>query len=129
MSMFRHLLGVVITLLFVLLTCAVILPILVLALLKVGLPSARWQALCNRWLDWLASLWMDANARHQQLLLPTQLEIEGLENLSKQEWYMMVANHQSWVDILLLLRLIMAPVRQTSRQPLHRHPLKNHCQL
>ena len=34
MSIFRHLLGVVITLLFVLLTCAVILPILVLALLK-----------------------------------------------------------------------------------------------
>ena len=103
--MFRHLLGVVITLLFILLTCAVILPILVLALLKVGLPFARWQALCNRWLDWLASLWMDANARHQQLLLPTQLDIEGLDNLSKQEWYMMVANHQSWVDILLLLRI------------------------
>jgi 1-acyl-sn-glycerol-3-phosphate acyltransferase len=69
------------------------------------LPFARWQALCNRWLDWLASLWMDANARHQELLLPTRLEIEGLENLSKQEWYMMVANHQSWVDILLLLRI------------------------
>jgi 1-acyl-sn-glycerol-3-phosphate acyltransferase len=73
--------------------------------LKVGLPIPRWQAVCNRWLDWLASLWMDANARHQQLLLPTRLEIEGLENLSKQEWYMMVANHQSWVDILLLLRI------------------------
>lgn len=105
MSKFRHLLGVVITLLFVLLTSAVFLPIMVLALLKVCFPFARWQALCNRCLDWLASHWMDANARHQQLLLPTRLEIEGLDNLSKQEWYMMVANHQSWVDILLLLRI------------------------
>lgn len=105
MSIFRHLTGVVTTLLFILLTSAVFLPIMVLALLKVSLPFARWQALCNRWLDWLASLWMDANARHQELLLPTRLEIEGLENLSKQEWYMMVANHQSWVDILLLLRI------------------------
>ncbi len=105
MSKFRHLLGAVITLLFVLLTSAVFLPIMVLALLKVCFPFAPWQALCNRWLDWLASHWMDANARHQQWLLPTQLEIEGLDNLSKQEWYMMVANHQSWVDILLLLRI------------------------
>lgn len=105
MSKFRHLLGVVTTLLFILLTSAVFLPLMVLALLKVCFPVARWQALCNRYLDWLASHWMDANARHQQLLLPTQLEIEGLENLSKQEWYMMVANHQSWVDILLLLRI------------------------
>jgi 1-acyl-sn-glycerol-3-phosphate acyltransferase len=105
MSKFRHLLGVVTTLLFILLTSAVFLPLMVLALLKVCFPVASWQALCNRYLDWLASLWMDANARHQQLLLPTQLDIEGLENLSKQEWYMMVANHQSWVDILLLLRI------------------------
>lgn len=105
MSKLLHLLGIVTTLLFVLLTSAVFLPIMVLALLKVCLPFARWQVLCNRCLDWLASLWMDANAGHQALLLPTQLEIEGLENLSKQEWYMMVANHQSWVDILLLLRI------------------------
>ena len=105
MSIFRHLLGVVITLLFVVLTSAVIVPIMVLALMKVSIPFARWQAWCNRWLDWLASHWMDANARHQQLLLPTHLEIQGLENLSRQEWYMMVANHQSWVDILLLLRI------------------------
>ncbi|HSC67523.1 MAG TPA: acyltransferase [Cellvibrio sp.] len=105
MPIFRHLLGVVTTLLFVVLTCAVILPILVLAVFKVALPFPRWQALCNRMLDWLASLWMEANARHQQFLLPTQLDIHGLDNLSTREWYMMVANHQSWVDILLLLRI------------------------
>jgi 1-acyl-sn-glycerol-3-phosphate acyltransferase len=105
MSMFRHLLGVVITLLFILLTSAVFLPIMVLALLKVCVPLARWQALCNRWLDWVASLWMGANAGHQALLLPTHVAINGLENVSRQEWYMMVANHQSWVDILLLLRI------------------------
>lgn len=105
MAIFRHFIGVVTTLLFILLTSAVFLPLMVLALLKVCIPFPRWQALCNRWLDWLASVWMDANAGHQALLLPTQLKIEGLENLSKQEWYMMVANHQSWVDILLLLRI------------------------
>lgn len=104
MPVFRHLVGVVTTLLFILLTSAVFVPIMVLALLKVGFPFTRWQALCNRWLDGLASLWMGATAWHQAVLLPTQLEVEGLEDLSRLEWYMMVANHQSWVDILLLLR-------------------------
>lgn len=105
MFRFSHLLGVVVTLLFILLTSAVFLPIMVLALFKVAIPVARWQVLCNRYLDWLASHWMDANARHQQWLLPTRLDVEGLENLNTKEWYMMVANHQSWVDILLLLRI------------------------
>lgn len=103
MPVFRHLVGVITTLLFVLFTSAVFVPLMVLALLKICLPFTRWQALCNRWLDGLASLWMGANAFHQAVLLPTQVDVEGLDDLSQQEWYMMVANHQSWVDILLLL--------------------------
>lgn len=103
MPVFRHLVGVITTLLFILLTSAVFVPLMVLALLKICLPFTRWQALCNRWLDGLASLWMGANAFHQAVLLPTQVDVEGLDDLSQQEWYMMVANHQSWVDILLLL--------------------------
>jgi len=105
MSIVRHLLGVTITLLFVLLTSLVFLPIIALALLKLLVPIVAWQAWCNRRLDWLASLWMDANARHQALFLPTRLQLDGMEGLSEQEWYMMIANHQSWVDILVLLRV------------------------
>lgn len=105
MSIFRNLIGILTTSLFMVLTAIVLIPILPLALLKLLLPSGRWQALCNLWLDWLASHWMDANARHQELLLPTELQVSGLENLKRDEWYMMIANHQSWVDILVLLRV------------------------
>jgi 1-acyl-sn-glycerol-3-phosphate acyltransferase len=101
----RHLLGVITTALFVVTTCIVFFPIILFALLKLLIPIGVWQAWCNRRLDWLASVWMDVNARHQSLLLPTQLHLDGLQDLSEQEWYMMVANHQSWVDILLLLRV------------------------
>jgi len=101
----RNFVGVLTTLLFVLLTGLVFTPLMVLALLKWIIPFTPWQAWCNHRLDWLASLWMDGNARHQSLLLPTELHIEGLDDLSRHEWYMMVANHQSWVDILVLLRV------------------------
>jgi len=101
----RHLTGVFTTLLFLVFTVIVFIPLLPLALFKWLLPFKPWRALSTRWLDWLASHWMDANAWHQSLLLPTVIDVEGLGNLSTSEWYMMIANHQCWVDILVLLRL------------------------
>jgi 1-acyl-sn-glycerol-3-phosphate acyltransferase len=105
MHLLRHFLGLLTTGLFLVLTMLVFIPLMPLALLKWLVPFAPWQALCNRGLGWLASHWMDANARHQSVLLPTEIRVEGLEGLNPNEWYMMVANHQSWVDILVLLRL------------------------
>ena len=104
MVLVRYFVGLLTTTLFFVLTVLVAIPIFPLALLKWLLPVGRWQVIVNRWLDWLASHWMDANARHQELLLPTRVKIEGLSGLSVDEWYMMIANHQSWVDILILLR-------------------------
>jgi 1-acyl-sn-glycerol-3-phosphate acyltransferase len=105
MSLVRHFIGIITTVLFVVLTLLVFIPLMPLALLKWLVPYAPWQVLCNRWLDWLASHWMDANARHQERLLPTQLRLEGVDTLTADDWYMMIANHQSWVDILVLLRV------------------------
>ena len=104
-SVASHCLGILTTLLFIVFTLIVFIPLLPLAFLKFLIPLPSWRVLCNRWLDWLASHWMDANALHQSLLLPTRLEVEGLQGLSIDDWYMMIANHQSWVDILVLLRV------------------------
>ena len=101
----RPFMGILITSLFVVFTVIVFIPLTPLALLKWLVPFTPWQVVCNRWLDWLASHWMDVNARHQSLLLPTQLQVEGMQGLSENEWYMMIANHQSWVDVLVLLRV------------------------
>jgi len=34
----------------------------------------------------------------------TRWEIEGLENLKRKDWYLVIANHQSWLDIVVLQR-------------------------
>lgn len=97
--------GILVTLIFVVLTVIIMVPLIVLAVLKLLVPFSPWQAFCNRWLDWLASHWMDANARQQSLLLPTRLNLGAIDGLSTDDWYMLIANHQSWVDILVLLRV------------------------
>ena len=40
-----------------------------------------------------------------QMLLPTKLNVTGLEELKLKDWYLVIANHQSWVDILVLQRV------------------------
>lgn len=105
MSIFRHFVGIATSLLFFLVTLLAMIPLLPLALSKRLVPYGAWQKYCNRWLDWIASRWMDLNSAHQNFLTGTAIEVEGDLNLRRDEWYMMISNHQSWVDILVLLRV------------------------
>jgi 1-acyl-sn-glycerol-3-phosphate acyltransferase len=101
----KHLKATLVTFLFSITTVMVFFPILILAVFKLLIPAVSCQKPIHRALDWCASQWMSFNNWQQQILLPTQIETEGLDNLSLEQWYLMVCNHQSWVDILVILRL------------------------
>jgi 1-acyl-sn-glycerol-3-phosphate acyltransferase len=105
MPFFRHLVGLITTLLFLAITLLALIPLLPLALMKRLVPFQAWQIFCNRCLDWIASTWVDLNSAHQAVLTRTRIQVEGDTDLRIDEWYMMIANHQSWVDILVLLRV------------------------
>jgi 1-acyl-sn-glycerol-3-phosphate acyltransferase len=109
MSKPSHLRGILVTAIFSLTIIMVTIPIVILAILKL-LPIARWQNGLNPWLDTMADTWIRVNNRQQGWLLPTQLQIESDVQLSRQEWYMLVANHQSWCDILVLMRTFDARI-------------------
>lgn len=104
MSFFNHLRGVLVTAIFSITIMMVTVPIVVLAILKL-IPIARWQNALNPGFDAMTDFWIATNNWQQHLLLPTRVEIEGEVQLSRQEWYMLVANHQSWCDILVLVRV------------------------
>lgn len=104
MSLVSHLRGVLTTLLFVLATVLAFVPLFPLSLLKL-IPFAPWQRLCRRWLDGIASAWISVNSWHQSWLAGARIELEGDLDLRRDEWYLMIANHQSWVDILAILRV------------------------
>ena len=56
-------------------------------------------------LDACAVGWISVNNFNQRLFSRTTLEVSGLEGLARNDWYLVIANHQSWVDILLLQRV------------------------
>ncbi|MCH1920849.1 acyltransferase [Shewanella sp. A3A] len=80
-------------------------PILLGSLVKL-IPLKPLQRVCSRFLDSCATGWISTNGLIEQLFHPVKLHIEAMPELSTQEWYMVIANHQSWVDILMLQRLL-----------------------
>jgi 1-acyl-sn-glycerol-3-phosphate acyltransferase len=57
-------------------------------------------------LNAIAENWIWVNNQNQRLIAGnTRWEVQGLETLERSEWYLVLANHQSWVDILVLQRI------------------------
>lgn len=80
-------------------------PIFVFALVKV-IPYEPLRKSISYILDFCASGWVSGNSVIQNLTIGTEWDVQGVEQLKRDEWYMVVANHQSWVDIFVLQRVL-----------------------
>jgi len=83
-----------------------IVPLLVLAAIKLVLPISAVRRVLTRWLMRIGEYWISGNALVFGFVNDTRWEVRGLENLSSDEWYLVVVNHQSWVDIVVLQTLL-----------------------
>lgn len=77
-------------------------PLLLLALLKLITPWRAWRDALSRALVALAENWISTNSALFRWTTPLELELRGGAGLERREWYLMIANHRSWVDILVL---------------------------
>ena len=81
-----------------------VIPIIILSLLKV-IPIKPWQKFISFPLDGCATTWISINNINQNIFSRTRFNTKGLEGLTTKEWYLVISNHQSWVDILVLQRV------------------------
>jgi 1-acyl-sn-glycerol-3-phosphate acyltransferase len=77
-------------------------PLLALAVVKALLPLPAARRGLSHTLVALAESWVSTNSRLLALFTPTRWRIEGVDGLSREGWYLVLANHQSWVDIPVL---------------------------
>jgi 1-acyl-sn-glycerol-3-phosphate acyltransferase len=82
-------------------TCLCFIPIFLLGLLKL-VPNLRWRLLCTRLVNLITFGWNSANNAYIKRIKQTHWEVHGLENLSRKNWYLVIANHQSSLDIVVL---------------------------
>lgn len=102
----RNLKGVLTFSLCTLNTIICFIPIVVLAVPKLIFPFGAFRALMSRWIMVIGELWIAANSVIFGLLRSTRWDVRGLDNLSCNSWYLVMSNHQTWVDILALQTLL-----------------------
>jgi 1-acyl-sn-glycerol-3-phosphate acyltransferase len=82
-----------------------VLPLFVVALLKALLPFASVRLACNPLLTGIAESWIGFNSRMIDLFTRTRLVVTGDAALHVDGHYLVLANHQSWVDIPVLQKV------------------------
>lgn len=72
------------------------------ALLKFVVPVPAWRKWTSRAMTALAEGWIGTNNALFRAMGALPLDTRGFEGLSTRDWYLVVSNHRSWVDILVL---------------------------
>lgn len=80
--------------------------LLVSSLVQLALPFTATRRALGRFALWIAESWIAGNSGWMNLTQRTQWDVEGLDDLDRQSWYLVSCNHQSWVDILVLQHLL-----------------------
>ena len=96
------------TLLFLLIAASTVLhvvPLLLVALAKALLPSRRLRVASNPLLTGIAESWIGVNNWMWDRFTDTRLELHVRGDLHADGHYLVLANHQSWVDILVLQKV------------------------
>jgi len=94
--------GAVTMVMFVLNTFLWFVPILVIAVCKLLVPLSAWRVVASRWLMACGENWISFNKAIIGLTQDIDLQVRGLEGLRRREWYLVISNHRSWVDIVVL---------------------------
>ena len=81
-----------------------------LAFLKFIFPLKWWRKIITIILMQLASNWVFLNKKIIETLFPIEWNITGADSLDKDGWYLVISNHQSWVDIFILQSVLYGKV-------------------
>lgn len=80
-------------------------PLFFFAMIKLLIPVFSLRCLMTRWIMGIGAYWVDFNATILRAVNNTDWDVRGLEGLSRDRWYLVIANHQTWTDIVVLQSL------------------------
>ncbi|MEA1971310.1 MAG: acyltransferase [Thermodesulfobacteriota bacterium] len=100
-----YILGVVSIVIVALNTLFFMIPVYILSLLKFIIRLPAWQRICARMLMKTATSWMWGIIFILKLTQKISWDVEGIDDLSLDEWYFVNSNHQSWTDIIVMIKI------------------------
>jgi 1-acyl-sn-glycerol-3-phosphate acyltransferase len=87
--------------------CALMVPV---ALVKLVVPHRPVRRRLDRMLNWIAMSWIGVNNAWISAAGNSGWQVTGVDGLRRDDWYLVAANHQSWVDILVLQKVFSGRV-------------------
>ncbi len=83
-----------------------VVPLLLLAVVKLLVPVRAVRRWLTRLLMGIGENWISGNTILLNKAASIDWRIGGAEKLRRDEWYLVISNHQTWVDILVLQSLL-----------------------
>ncbi len=103
LSFLPHTLKGILSLIFYILnTISLTVPLILISFFKFLIPVHSFVIILDKILMSIATLWVEFNSVISKLFCKIDWDIRGLEKLDFNEWYLVLSNHQSWVDIMAL---------------------------
>lgn len=81
-------------------------PFFLVSLIKVCIPQKKCRHLTTKTLVWLTENWVATNMLLMHLTQNTTWEIDIKAKLDRHQSYFVLCNHQSWVDIFVLQKIL-----------------------
>lgn len=101
----NYIYGIVLTAFLILNTLIFSIPLFILLLLKIIITYRPIQNKIRQSLDRIAKVWIKYNNLMSAILVPTKINVTGNLPYDHNGCYIMVCNHQSWLDIPILERV------------------------
>lgn len=79
----------------------------ILGIVYYFIPLKTWRRHCKYWMELLHIRWLRGNCHIQKLTMSCEWHVTGLDKLVYDEWYLLISNHQSWADILILQHIFL----------------------
>lgn len=105
MNFFYHLRGVL-CIICILIDTLFLYPILLVFAFIRLIPFKPTRYISTKILSRIAVIWIGFNNLYLSLIVGIGIDAQGLEGLSKNEWYLVISNHQAWSDIMILQKLL-----------------------
>ena len=72
------------------------------AIIKLLVPAKGFRRRCSAVLNFFAVRWVAVNKLNMRFINQIRVHARGIEALRAGNWYLVLSNHQSWVDIMVL---------------------------
>lgn len=97
--------GILTVLFFLIDTLAITIPFYTIALIKFLLPIRAWRIFWAKVLNTVANMWVYFLNLPQSATNKTRWVIRGVESFDSSQSCLLIVNHQTWVDIMVLIKL------------------------